>query len=360
MEYAYSPVLNFLQSNFREGIDDVTIINHALEFFDDKVIKDAKAEFWGIADPNKSVPKRQGDLASQRNLKDILDLLRQCDSDNSLLPIFVIVSPTEVPVIPAVAYSRLVSKISSLDRALKQINEKVTSYDLNFPSLPSASFKPNVNTSITTVVISGISPELNNPVKRRDAIDQIKGHQAIHSIKPSGNKLLVQIDPVAAKDFCDAVPNVLKCDAKLQERKLVGIVKGIPLAYDVSLFVGREGVVDAKRIGQSLTVKIFFYDAVGLTNALRLGLKVEYEIFRVFECLRPPRCCYKCQSPDHMKANCTSPPRCSRCSGMHLSTKDAPCLAEPKCALCGEGHVAFSLKCRVIRSAIAKRASNKK
>jgi hypothetical protein len=50
---------------------------------------------------------------------------------------------------------------------------------------------------------------------------------------------------------------LMKCDAKLQEQKLFGIVKGIPLDYDVSLFVGCEGVVDAKRIGQSLTVKVF-------------------------------------------------------------------------------------------------------
>ena len=79
MEYTYSPILNFLRPTFREGIDEVTIINHALEFFDDKVIKDAKVEFWGIAGPNKAVPKRQGNLASQRNLKDILDLPRQCN-----------------------------------------------------------------------------------------------------------------------------------------------------------------------------------------------------------------------------------------------------------------------------------------
>ena len=44
----------------------------------------------------------------------------------------------------------------------------------------------------------------------------------------------MHIDPVAAKDFCDVVPNVLKRDAKLQERKLVGVVKGIPLNYDVT------------------------------------------------------------------------------------------------------------------------------
>ena len=64
MEYGFSPVLNFLPSNFREGIDEVTIINHVPELFDDKDIKDAKAEFWGIVDPNNAVPKGQGDLAS--------------------------------------------------------------------------------------------------------------------------------------------------------------------------------------------------------------------------------------------------------------------------------------------------------
>jgi hypothetical protein len=44
-----------------------------------KSLKMPKRSFGGIADPNKAVPKRQGDLALQRNLKDILDLLRQCD-----------------------------------------------------------------------------------------------------------------------------------------------------------------------------------------------------------------------------------------------------------------------------------------
>ena len=125
--------------------------------------------------------------------------------------------------------------------------------------------------------------------------------------------------------------------------------------------MGREGFVDAKCIGQSLTVKVFFSEAAGLSNAFRLkGLKVEYEIFRVFECLRPLRCCYNCQLSDHMKANCTSLPSYSSCSYMNLLTKDSPCLAEPKCALCGEGHVAFRLKCRIIHNAIAKPASNKK
>ena len=114
---------------------------------------------------------------------------------------FVIVSPTEVLVIPAVVYSRLASKISSLDQTLNQVKEKVTSYNQNFPFLPSGSFKSNVNTSTSTVVIPEISPKLNNPVKRWDAIDQIKGYQAIHSTKPLGNKLLLYIDPVAAKTF---------------------------------------------------------------------------------------------------------------------------------------------------------------
>ena len=57
VEYAYLPVLNFFQSNFREGMNEVTIITY-WNFLMTKTLKMPKRMFWGIVDPNKAVPKK--------------------------------------------------------------------------------------------------------------------------------------------------------------------------------------------------------------------------------------------------------------------------------------------------------------
>ncbi|KAK2719586.1 hypothetical protein QYM36_005153, partial [Artemia franciscana] len=59
------------------------------------------------------------------------------------------------------------------------------------------------------------------------------------------------------------------CDARFKEYKFSGIVKGLDKARASELFIGCDGVVDAKRIGNSASVKVSFQDAIALSNAHR-------------------------------------------------------------------------------------------
>ena len=263
------------------------------------------------------VQRRQGDQANYRHIKDMMEIFQNCDNENLSLPTYVIILPTEVLVIPAVAYSSFASKLVNIDSELKQTHEKISSYDLKF--LPLRSPGPqSLNHDLTTVVIAKVPSELNNPAKRCEIIDSIPGHECIHSIKPSGDKLGVRIDKIAARNFCNVVPSVMRdCDVKVKETKYIGIIKGIPTSFDEGLLIDSDNITHAKRIGSSLAVRVFFENAVELANALRLGIKIGYEIYRVYEFQRPPKCCYNCQSPNHLKSNCDKEKCCSRCAGQH-------------------------------------------
>ena len=57
------------------------------------------------------------------------------------------------------------------------------------------------------------------------------------------------------------------------------------------MFKGCDGVIDPKRIGKLMAVKVTFTDGITLSNALRLGKKVGYEVFRVHVFVRPPSSC---------------------------------------------------------------------
>ena len=76
------------------------------------------------------VQRRQGDQANYRHIKDMMKIFRKCDTENLSLPTYVIILPTKVPVIPAVAYSSFASKLVSIDSELKQIRGKISSYNL--------------------------------------------------------------------------------------------------------------------------------------------------------------------------------------------------------------------------------------
>ncbi|XP_065557591.1 uncharacterized protein LOC136025487 [Artemia franciscana] len=171
-EYVHSSVLNFVQSNLKKGVSDEVIANHAVGFFDEKSIMAAKIELWSHVYEGERVQRRQGDQANYRHIKDMMEIFRKCDSENLSLPTYVIILPTEVPVIPAVAYSSFASKLVSIDSELKQIREKISSYDLKFPPLSSPGAQ-SLNPDLTTVVISKVPTELDNPAKRREIIDSI-------------------------------------------------------------------------------------------------------------------------------------------------------------------------------------------
>ena len=76
------------------------------------------------------------------------------------------------PCIPAVAYSRLAAKVNSCEQMLKTMSSKMVSYETNFPSLSSRNDENHA-----TVIISKVSPDLSNPTKRRQALEQVCGHE---------------------------------------------------------------------------------------------------------------------------------------------------------------------------------------
>ena len=91
-------------------------------------------------------------------------------------------------------------------------------------------------------------------------------------IKSSGDKLLVCIDKIAVKEFCDAIPGELKnCHVKLNEQKYHGIPKSIEENFDLDMFKGYDGMINAKRIGKSMVVKVTFTHEITLSNALRMA-----------------------------------------------------------------------------------------
>jgi len=246
-----------VQSNLKERVSDEVIANHAVGFFDEKSILAAKIELWSRVYQSERVQRRQGDQANYRHIKDLMEIFQNCDSENLSLPTYVIILPTEVPVIPSVAYSSSASKLVSIDSELKQIREKILSYDFKFPPLSSPG-PQSLNHDLTTVVISKVPSELNNLAKRREIKDSIPGHECIHRIKPSGDKLVVRIDKIAARNFCNAVPSVMRdCDVKVKEMKYIGIIKGIPTNFEEWMLIDCGNITHAKRIGNSLAVSVF-------------------------------------------------------------------------------------------------------
>lgn len=74
--------------------------------------------------------------------------------------------------------------------------------------------------------------------------------------------------------------------------------------------------------------------------------------------------CYKCQSMDHVAANCNMDPRCVKCAQMHLSSECNLVRGSPPeqlmCVLCGQkGHPASYRGCPEIIKVLRERESSK-
>jgi hypothetical protein len=64
-----------------------------------------------------------------------------------------------------------------------------------------------------------VPPNVNNPAKRKELIEKIHGHESVVNLRPVGDKLVVKIDDLAAKDFCKSVSSVLNnSKPKLMEK----------------------------------------------------------------------------------------------------------------------------------------------
>ena len=69
------------------------IAKHAADFFDEKSIMIAKSDLWSRVFVGERVPRRQGDLANYRHIKDIIETFQKCESDDFILPTYVIILP---------------------------------------------------------------------------------------------------------------------------------------------------------------------------------------------------------------------------------------------------------------------------
>ena len=117
--FAHSVDLNFIRSNVRSGTHDELIVSHAVDFFPEKILNDAKVDIWAEIYPSsKTAPRRQDDHTSSRHVKDMIDSFRKSENEELTVPTYVIISPIEVSVIPAVAYHKLVYQICALDSTL--------------------------------------------------------------------------------------------------------------------------------------------------------------------------------------------------------------------------------------------------
>ncbi|KAK2717028.1 hypothetical protein QYM36_007240 [Artemia franciscana] len=116
-ELVYLPVLNFLQFSRNNGVGDDLIIWHALEFFDASAVAAAKSAFWNKVFPGEICPRRAGNKATQSHLRDILELLAKCDSEDLTVPTYVILSANEVPSVPDLMFSHMSSKLMRMEKS---------------------------------------------------------------------------------------------------------------------------------------------------------------------------------------------------------------------------------------------------
>ena len=181
---------------------------------------------------------------------------------------------------------QLSAKINTFHQTLLQIKDKVTAYDLHFPWLPG-------------------DGAASIPVVMNNSGDW----------QCCGRRLL------------RFGPNSLTwIGCKVSGGKFFGIAKAIGDLFHLSLFKNCSGVAKATRIGNFWIVKTAFSDQGSRISAPRLGLRIEYELIPIYEFKKIPRCCNKCQSPEHLIVNCpTTWYKCATCYGPQEYCKDTPC-----------------------------------
>ena len=353
----FSTILScaFVQKNLAKGVSPDTIKEYLADFFESSSLCETRKLLFLKLFPNEVPSKRVGANAALNCASDIISSLVKCDSQNIKLPDFVIKCPSEVPMIPVDAFSTLSAKVNSCLEQLRDIASKVTEGQSKLVAPTQNTKKPSY-----AVVVRNPPPELSDPILRMKKLETLDGHDGIVSLKskPHSKSWVVMVrDKRSADSLAEAVtssiPNV---ETKVIDKKPLAVVREIPHNYSrADLEASVEGLISANQIGNSRTFRLEFIDKTALNAVLESGIRIGYEIFRAKPFQSIPRRCFRCQSTDHLIGACPrSPahPKCSRCSGPHVNSKENPCQASPKCANCTMEHVSFSLKCKVLRSAL--------
>ena len=86
----HCPVMNFLKNNQDKGIQDDSIIQRTIDFFECDVIAHTRNDFWAKIAPIDNCPRCIRAKASTNNINDILDLIKKLDPEDVSTPIYVI------------------------------------------------------------------------------------------------------------------------------------------------------------------------------------------------------------------------------------------------------------------------------
>ena len=95
--------------------------------------------------------------------------------------------------------------------------------------------------------------------------------------------------------------------------------------------------------------KVSINDEEELTVALRSGIKIGFQLFRVEPWISLIHC-FNCQKFNHKSHKCNSDKKCINCSGSH--DREQVCQRKTRCANCGGQHKANYSKCPIKRATI--------
>ncbi|KAK2726776.1 hypothetical protein QYM36_007576 [Artemia franciscana] len=81
----------------------------------------------------------------------------------------------EVLSVPDLLFLHLSSKLTRIEKVLNAVASRAEVYDNHFPPLPQP-IEPNV---LATIAVSKIPASLGNPIKRKEMLDKVTGHECV-------------------------------------------------------------------------------------------------------------------------------------------------------------------------------------
>ncbi|KAK2727800.1 hypothetical protein QYM36_008327 [Artemia franciscana] len=134
-------------------------------------------------------------------IDEILEKFKDCDASSVRMPVYVIIHPAEVPLVPATTYSVIAEDIRMIKHSLVVVAENMESW--YFPPLKVPSDLSS-NKSDYVVVLKNFPPKCDCSLNGKIALDTFSKKGAIHEVFPSKDKLRVyQRTTEAAQKFCD-------------------------------------------------------------------------------------------------------------------------------------------------------------